>query len=100
MKKGLIALTTFLVVGIILGSLSITFDYPVSDICDEIRQFKVFNGIFPDNLTNLNSYKDVRVLSILKYRTSGDDFLFYFCPTRMGPCEVCTNTEDPHFDEI
>jgi hypothetical protein len=81
--------------------LNISYEYPVAKVCKEIRVFNLQHRHFPtiDEFNSLNM-PEPKLFSVLKYRTTNDDFLFYFCPTRLGPCEVCTAKEGPYVDEI
>ncbi len=87
--------------GAIFTYLNITFQYPTNKVCKEIRDFNVQHKRFPtiDEFNSLN-VPDVGLISIREYKVVDDDFQFYFCPTILGPCEVCTATKGPYFDEI
>ena len=87
--------------GSIFTYLNITFEYPTNKVCKEIRDFNVRHKRFPtiDEFNSLN-VPDVGLVSIREYRIIDGDFLFYFCSSILGPCEVCTKEEGPYFDEI
>lgn len=100
-------LIIFLILIAILGAIFIylkmnmTSEYPMDKACKEIRDFNIQHERFPtiDEFNSLNM-PDVGLISIRKYKVIDGDFLFYFCPTKLGPCEVCTKEEGPYFDEI
>ena len=87
--------------GIIFTYLDITFEYPTNKVCKEIRDFNVQHKRFPtiDEFNSLN-IPDVSLVSIREYRIIDDDFLFYVCPSILGPCEECTKDDGPYFEEI
>lgn len=78
-----------------------TFEYPINKACKEIRDFNLKYERFP-TINELNSLNvpDVSLVSIREYKIKDDDFLFYVCPSILGPCEVCTKNDGPYFDEI
>jgi len=71
-----------------IAYLNITFDYPLSKTCQKIKDYKVVNGQFPEMIDKIEGLENVKFMSVLEYQNKGDDFLLYFCPTRLGPCEV------------
>jgi hypothetical protein len=100
--KRIIVVGIFVVVtGAIFIYMNISFKYPVNEACQQIRKFGLQHKHFPtaDELKSMN-IPEVKLFSILKYRKVDGDFLLYFCPTRLGPCEVCTAKDGPYFDEI
>ncbi|MCG8438704.1 MAG: hypothetical protein MI751_11515 [Pseudomonadales bacterium] len=96
----LACLTVFIAIVAGVLCLNITFSYPLKDVRIKVIKFKELNGRFPASLADLNNIDGVKFISVLKYENRGDDFLLYFCPTKLGPCEVCSKSREPHFDEI
>ena len=79
---------------------NITFNYPLNEARLRIIQYKEDNGFFPVSLDDVKNIRQVKAISILRYSNKGDDFLLYYCPTILGPCEVCSKSEEPYFEEI
>ncbi len=80
--------------------LNISRDYPVDDACRTIRAFRSQHGHSPTSDEADAILPNAKLFSVRKYEKRGDDFLFYFCETGLGPCEVCTGKEGPYWDEI
>lgn len=80
--------------------LSVTWSYPMSESCAVLKDMASRQGAFPEEASVTNVIPEVRLLSVLKYRRTATGFSLHFCPTRLGPCEVCTESLDPHFEEI
>lgn len=80
---------------------NISDNYPVDDACSKIRTFGAQHNRYPtlDEL-DLLRIPDAKLFSTREYRTKGGDFLFYFCKNKLSPCEVCTKSEGPYWDEI
>ena len=89
------------VCGVFLVSLNVTQEYPIEKVCEQIRDFNKKNKHVP-TLKEFNAMDvpEVGLFSIIEYRKTDNDFVFYFCPTYLGPCEVCTLEDGPYFDEI
>lgn len=102
--KMLAVILVFLLVlvAVLAGTLflNITFDYPLNDVRIKVIEYKELNGKFPELLSELTDVVGVKFMSVLEYENRGDDFLLYFCPTKLGPCEVCSKSREPYFDEI
>lgn len=96
-----VLLIVILVVTSMYLNINMTSEYPMNKVCKEIRDFNIQHERFPtiDEFNSLN-VPDVSLVSIREYRIIDDDFLFYFCPSILGSCEVCTKEEGPYFDEI
>ncbi|WNO10575.1 hypothetical protein [Teredinibacter sp. KSP-S5-2] len=96
----ILSLICFVLIGAGFGYLSIDFEYPVLNVCQEINDYYEEKGEFPGNLSQIASYRKEKILSKVFYEEKNDDYIFYFCPTFLGPCEVCSKNELPYFDEI
>ena len=99
--KFLIIFIILTVCGVFLVSLNVTQEYPIEKVCEQIRDFNKKNKHVP-TLKEFNAMDvpDVGLFSAIKYRKTNNDFVFYFCPTYLDPCEVCTLDDGPYFDEI
>lgn len=95
-----IALVGLLALGIFVVRQNISESYPIAEVCRDIRAAKVQTGVFPPVHEVLEEIEPVRALSVLRYWTTETGFVLYHCPTKLGPCEVCTESEDTHFEEI
>jgi hypothetical protein len=80
--------------------LLITDDYPIDEACESIRKLQSADGKSPSAAVALAAIPRVKYLSILEYRQNENDFLLYFCDTRLGPCWVCNAADGPYIDEI
>ena len=99
--KFLIIFIILTVCGVFFVSLNITEEYPMKKVCEQIRDFnKKKNHVPTLEEFNAMNVPEVRFVSTIKYRKTDNDFVFYFCPTYLGPCEVCTLEDGPYFDEI
>lgn len=98
----LIVLIIFLFsLGVIFVYSNITFEYPTKQVCNIIKDFKKkYEHLPTEEEFKLMNIPDVGLFSIRKYKVSDNDFVFYFCPTILGPCEICTFNKEPYFDEI
>ena len=103
LKLLMVFLMLILIFGTIFTYLNInmTSEYPINKVCKEIRDFNIQHERFPtvDEFNSLN-VPEVGLFSTIEYRKIDNDFVFYFCPTYLGPCEVCTLEDGPYFDEI
>ncbi len=90
----LIAAPTFVYV-------NISQDYPMDQACGQLRASSLRQGHppAPQDLDALGLPR-VKLFSTRHYEVKNGGFLFYFCPTQLGPCEVCTDREGPYVDEI
>jgi hypothetical protein len=79
---------------------SITWRYPMAENCRVLRDYSAAHGHFPSAATASELVSGVRFFSVLKYERTDAGFEFYFCPTRLGPCEVCSESGEPRPDEI
>lgn len=81
--------------------LNVSKEYPTEEACSIIRNFHSINKRLPSP-GELDSIQvpTVKFFSVREYRVNNGDFLFYYCPTVLGPCEVCTLKEGPFFDEV
>ena len=92
-----LALSTVIIIFIYMN---ITFSYPLNNVRLKVIEFKELNGKYPNSLDELKNSPKVKFMSVLEYQNKGDDFLLYFCPTKLGPCEVSNKSKEPFFDEI
>lgn len=79
---------------------AVTWNYPMVESCAALKEFSSRYGKFPEDHLVEDVIKGVRPLSILRYRRTETGFSLHYCHTRFGPCEVCTESLDPHFEEI
>lgn len=102
MKPLKTALLFFIVVicGVAFVGLNISSDYPVHDACANIRMFTSQHKRSPTSDEIEGVIPKAKLFSVREYTKKGNDFLFYFCQTRLGPCQVCTNKDGPYSDEI
>jgi len=99
--KNLIIVLIFFFCGVIaFVYFNISFNYPLNETRQKIIDFKERNGEYPSSLGDLDGIEKAKFMSVLKYKKNGDDFRLYFCRTKIGPCEVCTSSQEPYFDEI
>lgn len=89
-SKIIIFCTVFITVFFGIYLYAINVSYPVKKTCTDIINYKSKNGSYPDDLSFLvKEQRNVGLLSSLKYKVTSEGFYIYFCPTILGPCEVC-----------
>jgi len=98
--KLIIGFLVLLGIIIVFLYMNITFSYPLNDVRIKVIDFKELNGSYPSSIDELDDIPKVKFMSTLEYQNKGDDFLLYFCPTKLGPCEVTNKSKEPFFDEI
>ncbi len=97
----------FLIIGAIATGihtllwLNVTKEYPIQEVCTSINLYKEITGRFP----TVKEFEAMEkpgygLISILKYRSRENDFLIYFCPSILGPCESCKSNGIVYLDEI
>jgi len=102
MKIKLLVIFILLIgLGALLIHKNITLEYPTEQVCAKIREFNSKHKRLP-TLEEFNTMDipEIGLFSIRRYKLIDDDFIFYFCSTILGPCEVCSLNEEAHFEEI
>ena len=103
MRRKFMCVGVLLILGVmgVFFYFNISLEYPLGGVCNQVRKFNSDYGRLPDmrEFESLNIPKIGR-LSILRYKNKKNDFELYFCPTVLGPCEVCSENNGPSPEEI
>lgn len=102
MKIKLLVIFILLIgLGALLVYKNITLEYPTEQVCEKIRVFNSNHKRLPTlEEVDAMDIPEIGLLSIRRYKQLDDDFMIYFCPTILGPCEICSLKEEAHFEEI
>lgn len=102
MKTRLLVIFILLIgLGVFFVDKNITLEYPTEQACEKIRVFNSNHKRLPTlEEVDVMDIPKIGLLSIRRYKQLDDDFMFYFCSTILGPCEICSLKEEAHFEEI